>query len=462
VLQEQSRQHTRQLLEAQVALEESHDRYVSLYDFAPVAFVSLDQSGIIRDLNLAAAELLGSARGQLVGAPMVTFVAPESKRGFLNHMFKCRRGNVPAATEFTLQPRAPHGQRPHVPVQMSTWFGVPRGGAGWEFRTALLDLTDRKAAEEREHAYLQRLRSLATELSLAEERERRRIAVEIHDNISQSLAVAKMKLQGVAGRAGPPEVARAIAEVSDVVSDVLVQTRSLTFELSPPVLHELGFQPALEWLAERAEKQHRLSVSVDLPPEAPEVPHDVAVLLFQATRELLVNVAKHAHARRVVLRLRTHSRRLELSVEDDGTGFLRGNGKGKAQPPADLQAADDGQGGGFGLFSIRARLEHLGGALSMHARPGGGGARVTLSVPLFAHPATGGAGPADGNAHDTSTSKAFGGGRVGVDGSAPSAHDDGSGRLPTSSPEGPDHESAAGRRPPHRSRRTPKSPGGTA
>src|SRR3954453_8855775 len=105
VLREQSRQHTQQLLEAQVALEESHDRYVSLYDFAPVAFVSLDQSGLIRDLNLAAAQLLGAERSHLVGSPLITFVAPDHKRHFLDHMFKCRRGAVPASTEVTLRPR---------------------------------------------------------------------------------------------------------------------------------------------------------------------------------------------------------------------------------------------------------------------------------------------------------------------------------------------------------------------
>src|SRR4051794_15445929 len=158
VLREQSRQHMQQLLEAQVALEESHDRYVSLYDFAPVAFVSLDQGGIVRDLNLAAAQLLGADRSQVLHAPMLSYVHPASKRAFLDHMLRCRRGNVPAATELDLHPRSASNPRPVVPAMVSTWFGVPRHGAGWEFRTALLDLTPQKRAEEREQLYQQRLR----------------------------------------------------------------------------------------------------------------------------------------------------------------------------------------------------------------------------------------------------------------------------------------------------------------
>src|SRR5437762_6381626 len=150
VLREQSRQHTQQLLEAQVALEESHDRYVSLYDFAPVAFVSLDQRGIVRDLNLAAAQLLGAERSQLLHAPMLTYVHPASKRAFLDHMLRCRRGNVPAAPELDLPPRPLADLRRTRPASLSTGSGVPSNGAGGCLRTALLDLPRQRGTEARE------------------------------------------------------------------------------------------------------------------------------------------------------------------------------------------------------------------------------------------------------------------------------------------------------------------------
>lgn len=244
---------------------------------------------------------------------------------------------------------------------------------------AVSDALDfRKRANQQEAKYRSELRSLASELGLAEERERRRIAVEIHDNISQALAMAKMRLEVACRKSREHPVSKDLCDLADIVGDVLEQTRSLTFELSPPVLYELGFEPAIEWLAERAHKQYHLPVAVDLPREPVGLPQDTAVMLFQAARELLVNVVKHARARQVIVRLRRAEGNVHLTVEDDGRGFV-------APPPTGTDG--DHPLGGFGLFSIRARLEHLGGGLHVESQAERG-SRVTLTVPLTAQPAS--------------------------------------------------------------------------
>jgi signal transduction histidine kinase len=368
VYREEVRQQTEELLTAQHALEASRDRYARLYDFAPIAYLTLDRNGVIDDLNLTAARLLSAERARVIRMPFLLFVQVADRGTFLEHMARCRRHGGHVSSELTLAPRWGGG---HFPALLSTFAGNPPGP---EMRTAVLDLSERRKAQEQESIYQERLRSLASELSLTEERERRRIAVEIHDQISQSLAMAKMKLDVAGSKTVVTELKQALREVAKIVEDVLGHTRSLTFELSPPVLHELGFEPALEWLAERAQKQYHLRVEVDTPRERLHLPHELAVLLFQATRELLMNVVKHADASRADVRLRRSGGGVRLVVEDDGRGFRPGR-----------LGPTDGQDTGFGLFSIRARLQHLGGTLSVELPPAGG-SRVTLSVPVVEAP----------------------------------------------------------------------------
>ena len=385
VYKEEKTLQTRQLVSANEALEGSHERYVGLYDYAPVAFVSLDHTGVIDDLNLAAADMLGADRVRLLKLPLLSFVEAASRRAFLNHMLRCRRNEVPVKTELTVHSRRGGA----VPVLLATWFGVPhdapRTGPGWEFRSALLDLTDRKAAEAQEIAYQNRLSSLASELSLAEERERRRIAVEIHDNLSQNLALVKMKLAMLRHGAEPGDVLRGLDDAIALLDPLLERTRTLTFELSPPVLYELGLDAALEWLADRVGQQHGVAVRFKGQPKpagraAPApVPEDVAVLLFQAVRELLMNVVKHARASHVEVRSARAGSKVTVAVADDGRGF----------DPASLTAAArngdsrNRKTGGFGLFSIRTRLEHMGGRMEIRSGDGSG-TEVTLTVPLAA------------------------------------------------------------------------------
>jgi PAS domain S-box-containing protein len=377
VYQEKSRRQTEQLLETQAALEESRDRYASLYDFAPIGYMTLDSKGVIEEINLVAAGMLGAERSRLLRVPLLAMVDAHDRKPFLRHLLACRTKQTTTSTELRLRPR--NGGNAALPVMLRTWTTVSqhdRGeGRGYEFRSAVLDLTERHRAQEQEAVYRERLRSLASELSLAEERERRRIAVEIHDNISQALAMAKMKLDASARMPLDPQVRRTLEAVSGVVDEVLGRTRSLTFELSPPVLHELGFEPALEWLAEQSEHRYGLPVTVDLQSGGKSLPHETAVLLFQAVRELLVNVVKHSEARRAAVRVRRVDGAIRVVVEDDGCGLPVT--KSPVEPPGNGAS----HGGGFGLFSIRTRLEYLGGGIALESKPGDG-LRVTLTAPL--------------------------------------------------------------------------------
>jgi signal transduction histidine kinase len=253
------------------------------------------------------------------------------------------------------------------------------------------EVRERRRAEGQILAYQERLRSAAAELSNAEERQRRQIAATLHDAIGHRLAVAVMKLRGVLGDADPtapaapagdnranrrtPEIARAC----ELVEQAIGHTRSLTLQLSPPILYELGLEPAVEWLADQVQAETGLLVTVADDGQPKPADDQIRPLVFSAVRELLVNVAKHARAHTATIELaRDGADHLRVAVCDDGVGL---------RPPAVTASAATG----FGLFNIRERFEHLGGTFELSSEPGRG-CRVTLRAPLTA-PARPGDGP---------------------------------------------------------------------
>jgi signal transduction histidine kinase len=203
-----------------------------------------------------------------------------------------------------------------------------------------------------------KLSSLASKLSLAEERARRRTAVDLHDGIAQNLAVVRMKLGQLADPKADNDHAL-IAELQRIIDDTSTATQHIIADLSPPVLYELGLLPAIKWLAARFEKQEEARCEVIASERVAELGEETRLVLFQAVRELLINIGKHAQASTVTIALRSTQTDIQIDVQDDGIGFN----------VAEL-AQSDSEHGGFGLLSIKQRLTNLGGSLTLHSSPG--------------------------------------------------------------------------------------------
>jgi signal transduction histidine kinase len=216
-----------------------------------------------------------------------------------------------------------------------------------------------------------RLQALSSELMMAEERERRRIAGVLHDTVVQMLAVAKLKTDSL--RRNPQCEAQRprLEEVLELIERSITHSRLLTAELSPPVLYELGLAAAVQWLGDRLRQQHGVSFEMISDRQRWPLSEQTKVVLFQAVRELMVNVIKHARASRCVVRLARDGEMLKVQVEDNGQGF----------DPDRRQV--DYMAGGFGLFNIRQRLVYLGGSLQVESRHGAG-AIATMYAPLQA------------------------------------------------------------------------------
>jgi len=216
------------------------------------------------------------------------------------------------------------------------------------------------------------LRVLAGELTLTEQRERQRMAKILHDHIQQLLVGAKYRVSALA-RAGDDVVRKGTQEVEELLNECISTSRTLTAELSPPILQEGGLAASLEWLAEWMGDKHGLSVELTIEEEISPVLQDVKVLLFESTRELLFNVVKHAQVKAATVSLRrVNGDGLEVSVSDQGIGF-----------DPERVGRDRARGSGFGLFSIRERMDLMGGQLEIMTKQGEG-SRFRLIVPLAA------------------------------------------------------------------------------
>lgn len=226
-------------------------------------------------------------------------------------------------------------------------------------RSHLLEVAERQAAQ---------LRYLARELTQAEQRERRRVAQTLHDHLQQLLVAAKMRTDRLAHRAQDPQLKQAAMQVDDLLNQSIEASRSLTVQLSPPVLHDRGLVPGLEWLSRMFAKEHDLKVEVqEVNPV--DVPDDnIRDFLFQAVRELLFNVVKHAQVNEAQVLVRGAGRkRVQVTVIDHGAG---------CEASRLLRERSDE---GFGLFHLQRRIEFLGGSFYVEAAPGKG-CRISLTV----------------------------------------------------------------------------------
>lgn len=351
--------------QAEAALRLSEEKFSSLFlslkEAACLGEVVCDGAGkpidyLVTDINPAFETITGIAKENIVGRK-----ASETAT--------CQLPVVLEAYAKVARTKKPVSMERYFPnVKKYFRFSVFSPGEG-RFATIFSDVTSQRESNAKLLAYQRNLRSLASRLSLAEERERRRIAMEVHDRISQTLVSCQMKL-GELGESGlAAGLTPRLQEIQALVSQATEEMRSLTFEISSPLLYEIGLEAAVERLAEQMQARHNIACSFEGDNRAKPVPDDVRVLLFQTVRELLMNIVKHARASRAWVSIKRMNNNLCITVADNGAGF------GKAE------IARTWRHGGFGLFSARERLQYIGGQMSIESEPGRG-TTVTLTAPL--------------------------------------------------------------------------------
>ena len=237
------------------------------------------------------------------------------------------------------------------------------------------DITELKRAEEQLREYQQQLQSMASELSLTEERERRHIATGLHDRIVQPLVFAKMKLDELESSTTSADSGKHLEEISNMLDQVIEETQTLTYDLGSPTLYELGLESAIEeWLSEEIEQKHNISTFFEAQDAPESLSEDISGFLFRSVRELLINAVKHGKAHSIRVSLRGEGDKIRICVDDDGVGFELS----QAGVSRDKKC-------GYGLFSIKEHLSHIGGYIDIKSQPHHG-TQVVLVAPSKAKP----------------------------------------------------------------------------
>jgi len=233
------------------------------------------------------------------------------------------------------------------------------------------DISERKKTEQELKRYQKRLKALASQLTLAQENERRHIAVQLHDHIGQTLAFSRIQVARAKKYEPEGKLATILDEISQSLLTTIQDTKGLIFDLSPPLLHEIGLASAISnWLEDQIGKKNSIRVDFVYSGNELSLKNDIKSLLFRNVRELLCNVIKHAQATEVIVSLVNNEEELVIIVRDDGIGF-------EHDDTTYLVGIDSG----FGLFSVKQQIEGLGGELEIVSKPGKG-CKATLTVPM--------------------------------------------------------------------------------
>ena len=404
-----------ELQKARNELEVALENFTDLYDFAPVGYFSIDESGVILEANLTGAALLGVERSRLVNRRLSHFVVPESQPIFLAFLKGVFAGTGKQVCEVALLKEG----------AAAFWAGFRassaislKGARKW-CRLTFADITARKQAEEAqrrvevlavanrelqreivrrqaveealrksEQHYVQlfgrsremheQLRRLSRQLLVAQEEERKRISRELHDVIAQTLTGINIRLATLKKEATVTTdgLERKIALTQELVQQSVAIVHRFARELRPPLLDDLGLIPALHAFMKQFRADTGIQVSLTTHAAVEEVDGDKRIVLFRVAQEALTNVARHAQATRAQVKIQKLDGAICMRIEDNGNGF---------QAEQMLHAR---KGKRLGLLGMRERLEMVGGSLTVTSAPGTG-TTVLAQVPRIAPPSGG-------------------------------------------------------------------------
>jgi signal transduction histidine kinase len=367
VRQEQLRAQNEKLVAALLALEQTRDRFVELYDFAPIGYLTLDPHGVVRECNLSAATLLREPRHDLIGFPLMGFVDKGQRARFLGYLRTCRKythGPWPA-DEFVLGDRVTESRTVQLVCSPRSRTSV----RPHELFIAMSDVTDRSRLEEEQERARTKQAELVREMMSLQERERRRVAQDIHDDLGQRITGLRLKLDWLANVAKDlPQLTEPLGQVQEQAAQLDRHVDFLLGQLRPVGLDDFGLEAALRQMV--ADWSATFGIQAEFQTSGMSdyrFPTETEAQLFRIVQEALNNVHKHAAAGYVRVALVRRDSRTALIIQDNGVGA-----------PPHLQSETSRT--GLGLIGMRERAAIIGATLDIRARRGQG-TTIALELP---------------------------------------------------------------------------------
>ena len=348
------------------ALRESEARFRTIFEYSPVAIFVTDLESTIIDANPAACQLHGSKRAQLVGQSALDLIPPEQRTNGGTSLPKFARGEWHLTQSFVWTRR---GEAIPIAVTASRIEYAGRDAMLLHVR----DVSEHKRTEARLRNSREQLRALSRRVQNAREKERRRIAREVHDELGQALTGLKMDVAWLGkhlakdGQAnGNAKFLSKIESMSDLIDETLQSVRKITTELRPGVLDALGLVAAIEWQAQEFQNRTGIKCRAQMTSQTLKMELEVSTAVFRIFQEILRNVLRHAHATKVEIELKATTPNLLLVVRDNGRG---------------ISALEVSAPSSLGLLGMRERALAFGGEVEIRGVPAEG-TIVTVYVPI--------------------------------------------------------------------------------
>lgn len=351
------------LRQSQIELEESRDRYLDLYDFAPVGLLTLTPETLIAEINFTAAALLGEERNKLLNRRFTRFVAPEDSDLWHRYFLQALKKDGAHHCELTLQ----HGDGSRLQVGVGC-LSIKPGGKLQAVRVALTDITAREQAELEQRRNQQLLRELAAKDVILREAESKHVAREVHDELGQILTALRMEVSLLRIQYGKldPAIKIKAGEMLALVDKAIQGMRNVVSNLRPVAL-DMGIVPAIGWLCDNFAGRADTACTVRVSQNPVGLDDARTTALFRIVQESLTNVVRYAEANSVEIVIGQQGNQVLVQVFDDGKGF-------------DLESVLKKK-KTFGLMGMRERALAVGGEVEISSAPAKGTV-VSIRIPI--------------------------------------------------------------------------------
>lgn len=357
------------------ALRISEEKYRDLYDNAPDMYHSVDKNGIIIDCNETEAKMLGYRKEEIIGKPITYFMTEESKKAqeeFFPHIHKYNF--VQVERDFVRKDGSV------FTASLNVYVEVDEKGNFIKTKTIGRDITYRKKIEEELRQSKEALRKLSVYLQNIRENERKEIAKEIHDELGQSLTALKLNLSWLRKRFVDENFQNRLnnldlpvekinihfEEALSIVNALIKQVQNISNRLRPSLIDYLSIEDAIKWQIREFEKNTSILCNFEFSGDIDKIPKNISLPVFRIFQEALTNIARHANATEVNIKMFRADSSIVLIIKDNGIGI----------PEEKIKSPES-----FGLMAMRERAYFIGATLDIK-RGADSGTEIILSVPL--------------------------------------------------------------------------------